>query len=126
MTNETQQTVLILENDPDTLDILIEALKDKGLNTEVAVRGASGLHWVEKYHPDLVLSVLQLPDMDGLDFLRQVGDTPVIFMSENDSAEEVMAVFEAGAVDYITKPYYIEEVTARVLCRLAGRRRVVA
>ncbi len=122
MTQQATATILIVENEPETLDVLIDALRERGLAVEVAGRGETALRTVEKFAPDLVLSVAQLADMTPEAFTEKLGETPVIFTSDNDDADEVVRLLGAGAADYILKPYYVEEVVARVMRRLPPSR----
>ncbi len=118
MSKPTKYTVLIIENQLETLDVLIDALREKGIGVEVAGRGETALHWIETFHPDIIFSVFELSDMSATEFLHRAAGTPVVFTSDTQDLELLTKLLTSGAADYIAKPYNIDEVVARLYCRI--------
>lgn len=115
--------VLIVEDEPGYLDALEVSLEKEGFDLTTAADGRSGLDAFRSSHPDILLLDLMLPGMSGLDVLRKVraeSDVPVIVVSAKDSESDVVTALELGADDYLTKPYSIRELLARI--RVAIRR----
>ena len=115
--------VLIVEDEPSYVEALEVTLGKEGFETEAAMDGRSGLAVFSDVQPDLVLLDLMLPEMSGLDVLRRVrehSDVPVIVLSAKDAEADVVTALELGADDYLTKPYSVRELVARI--RAAMRR----
>ncbi|MBC7859969.1 MAG: EAL domain-containing protein, partial [Burkholderiaceae bacterium] len=122
-----KQTILIVDDTPANVGILVEYLEDCGFEVVVAQDGAEGLQRAQYCEPDLILLDVLMPGMDGFETCRRlkaldaVKDIPVIFMTALTDTGDKLAGFEAGAVDYVTKPFQIEEVRARVDAQLGLR-----
>lgn len=122
-----QQTILIVEDSPVNQKLLTELLKKQGYNILNADSGEKALDLVGKVLPDLIILDILLPGMNGYLTCRQLkdgpdtGDIPVIFISSLDSTEDKLGGFEAGGVDYITKPFRPAEVLARISTHLRIR-----
>jgi two-component system response regulator RegX3 len=115
--------VLVIEDEPSYVEALEVALGAEGFTIESAEDGRSGLALFRKTAPDVVLLDLMLPEMSGLDVLRKIradSVTPVIVLSAKDTEADIVTALELGADDYITKPYSVRELVARV--RTAARR----
>jgi two-component system, OmpR family, KDP operon response regulator KdpE len=115
--------ILIVEDDRALLRALTIGLRTQGYDALPAADGRSALDAVREDGPDLLILDLGLPDMSGLDVLRDVrerGDTPVIVLSARSSSQEKVQALDLGADDYITKPFSVEELLARI--RVVGRR----
>ncbi len=119
--------ILVVDDTPANLSLLLDALTDAGYETLVAEGGRSALSLLEHTTPDLVLLDLVMPGMDGVATCRKLKeraecrDLPVLFMTAVDEPAQKLRAFEAGAVDYITKPVYPPEVLARVAAHLQIR-----
>jgi two-component system response regulator RegX3 len=116
-------SVLIVEDEPVYVEALEIALNQDGLTVHAALDGRSGLQMFNRLNPDVVLLDLMLPGMQGLDVLRAIRETsaaPVIVVSAKDQEADVVAALELGADDYVTKPYSVRELVARI--RAAARR----
>lgn len=116
--------VLMIEDEPSFVEAVTVAFGRDGVTVEGASDGRSGLDRFHASHPDLVLLDLMLPGLGGLDVLRAIrrdSDVPVIVVSAKDAEADIVAALELGADDYVTKPYSIRELLARV--RAATRRR---
>jgi two-component sensor histidine kinase len=115
-----RQAVLVIDDDERNLAILSEYLKDIDLTILVAEDGESGLARAHYARPDLILLDVLLPGMDGYGICRRLkadpttADIPIIFMTALTEIEFKVKGFEAGGVDYVTKPFQREEVLARV------------
>jgi two-component system, OmpR family, KDP operon response regulator KdpE len=109
--------VLVVDDEPQILRALRINLRARGYAVEVAADGGSALRAVAQTHPDLIVLDLGLPDMDGVEVIRGVRGwtaVPVIVLSGRASSEEKVAALDAGADDYITKPFGVEELLARI------------
>jgi DNA-binding response OmpR family regulator len=118
--------VLVIEDDPGIADSVAYTLRQEGFDAAVARDGPAGLAEALKWRPDLVILDLMLPGMDGFDVfraLRKQLDCPVIMLTARVAETDRVAGIELGADDYVTKPFYMRELVARVkmvLRRAAG------
>ena len=118
--NAEQYTVLIVDDEPINLNVLIETLGHEGFNVSVARSGDAALTKVHKVAPDIILLDVLMPGIDGFETCRRLKsdlktrDIPVIFMTALSDTENLLKGFDAGGVDYITKPIKLKEVLARV------------
>jgi two-component system KDP operon response regulator KdpE len=116
-------TALIIDDEKQIRRLLRLALEGAGLQVSEAETGQAGLAEIVRRRPDVVLLDLGLPDMEGVKVLRRLrewSDVPVLILSVRDDAEEKVAALDAGADDYVTKPFDTAELLARV--RAAQRR----
>ena len=116
-------TALIIDDEKQIRRLLRLALEGADHQLYEAETGAAGLAEIVRCRPDVVLLDLGLPDMDGVKMLRRLrewSDVPVLILSVRDDAEEKVAALDAGADDYVTKPFDTAELLARV--RVAKRR----
>lgn len=124
MPQEQQAQILVVEDNPLTLRILIEHLKRLGFQTPIARGGEEALRLVGLDKPDLILLDILLPGIDGFETCRRLKgntltkDIPVIFITALTETSDKVRAFEVGGVDYITKPIDFKEVTARIETRL--------
>jgi two-component system response regulator VicR len=117
-----EKTVLIVEDEKNIVDILSFNLKREGYQTLEATDGLLGLSLAEKHSPDLILLDLMLPKMNGYDVcktLRSNGKTtPIIMLTAREEESDKVLGLELGADDYITKPFSMRELLARVKANL--------
>ncbi|TXT44966.1 MAG: Response regulator receiver domain protein [Spirochaetes bacterium] len=109
--------VLIIEDDKSIQNLLRISLKASGFSCELTDTGLSGLSLALANNPDIILLDLGLPDIDGVEVLSQLrerSNTPVIVISARDQEKEKVSALDSGADDYITKPFNIPELLARV------------
>jgi diguanylate cyclase (GGDEF)-like protein/PAS domain S-box-containing protein len=122
MTNEvvTQGRLMVVDDTPANLDLLVSMLESLGYEIGVATTGESALEIIPRLQPDLILLDVMLPGIDGYEACRRLKadpalqDIPVIFITAKTEIRDLKTGFEAGAVDYIRKPIQREEVVARV------------
>ena len=113
--------ILLVEDEPGLADSVRYALDTEGFDVFVAESGVSGLESARVNHPDLVLLDLMLPGMSGLDVCRQIrssSDVPIIMLTAKDAESDKVAGLELGADDYMTKPFSMRELIARVRAHL--------
>ena len=121
-------TLLIVDDTPTNLQVLLDALESTGFDVLVATSGQQALERARLGAPDLILLDVVMPGMDGFETCRELkntpglSDTPVIFMTALDETADKLKGFGAGAVDYVTKPLDHGEVLARVRTHLSLRR----
>jgi DNA-binding response OmpR family regulator len=121
-------TILIIDDVPTNLEILSECLEAASLEVVAAQDGAAGLTIAQRARPDLILLDVLMPGLDGFETCRRLKaaecthDLPVIFMTGLTETANKVTGFEVGGVDYVTKPFQVEEVLARVKTHLALRK----
>jgi two-component system, OmpR family, KDP operon response regulator KdpE len=116
-------TVLVVEDDAETRAVLVRELGSRGYRTQEAADGRSALERWEASRPDVVLLDLGLPDIDGLDVIRRIrreAMTPIVILSGRYAEREKVEALDRGADDYVTKPFGLDELHARL--RVALRR----
>ncbi|MDP3179681.1 MAG: response regulator transcription factor [Spirochaetaceae bacterium] len=109
--------ILVIDDEAQIRRLLEIALASKGWEVLAAANGTEGLDAARALKPDVVLLDLNLPDMTGLETLlrlREWSSVPVVVVTVRDSEEDVVALLEAGADDYVTKPFYTNELAARI------------
>lgn len=109
--------ILVIDDEPQILRALKTILSTKGFQVSTASRGEEGLAIATALEPDLIILDLSLPDLDGLEVTRQLREwsrIPIIILSVRDSEREKVAALDRGADDYLTKPFGIEELMARI------------
>jgi signal transduction histidine kinase len=123
-----ESTLLIVDDRQENLSVLFEYLNHMGFRVLVAESGQDALDLVQESPPDLILMDIMMPGMDGFETCRRLksnpaaADTPVIFVTSLSEAVDKLKGFEAGGVDYITKPFQQEDVVARIATHLNLRR----
>jgi len=113
--------VLIIEDEPGLADSIRYALEAEGIAATVAADGLQGLEAARREQADLILLDLMLPGMPGLDVCRQVrsfSDVPIIMLTAKDAESDKVAGLELGADDYVTKPFSMRELIARIRAQL--------
>jgi two-component system response regulator RegX3 len=113
--------VLIIEDEPGLVESIKYALEAEQIETVTAEDGRTGLEAARTQRPDLVLLDLMLPGMSGLDVCRQIrgfSDVPIIMLTAKDSEADKVTGLELGADDYLTKPFSMRELLARVRAQI--------
>ncbi|EAW33577.1 hybrid sensor histidine kinase/response regulator [Lyngbya sp. PCC 8106] len=125
---EYKADILIVDDTPNNLRVLSSILQEQGYEIRKAVNGKMAIRSVQADPPDLVLLDIKMPDLDGYQVCSQLKaieatrDIPVIFLSALDDVFNKVLAFQVGGVDYITKPFQVEEVLVRVKTHLTLRR----
>jgi len=120
--------VLLVDDSPEALGFLTDALEQSGFSVLIATSGSAALNIVERITPDLILLDAVMPSMDGFETCRKlkenaaVSQVPVIFMTGLTETEHVVHALESGGVDYLTKPINIDELRARIRVHLRNAR----
>ncbi len=120
--------VLIVDDSPQTLGFLTDALEQSGFSVLIATSGHAALNVVGHITPDIILMDAVMPEMDGFDTCTRIKTTasvtqvPVIFMTGLSETQHIVRALEAGGVDYLTKPINIDELQARIRVHLANAR----
>jgi DNA-binding NarL/FixJ family response regulator len=123
-----RDVALVVDDSPETLRLLTDALDGAGMTVMVALDGAAAMRIVDQITPDIVLLDAVMPGMDGFETCHRLkrdaglSNVPVIFMTGLAETEHIVRGLEAGGVDYVTKPIAIEEMLARIRVHLANAR----
>jgi two-component system OmpR family response regulator len=114
----SQIRVLVVDDEPMLTDLLSMALRYEGWDVRTAGEGRQALSIAREFRPDAMVLDIMLPDIDGLQVLQRMRadgyETPVLFLTAKDSLEDRIAGLTAGGDDYVTKPFSLEEVVARL------------
>ena len=120
MTSTTPPPVraLVVDDEPSLGDLLSTVLRYEGWEVDTALTGAAAVQLARTSPPDVIVLDMMLPDMTGLEVLRRIRTTmphvPVLFLTAKDAVEDRVAGLTAGGDDYVTKPFSLEEVVARL------------
>ncbi|WP_279672117.1 response regulator transcription factor [Flexivirga meconopsidis] len=114
----TAVRVLVVDDESNLTELLSMALRYEGWDIKSAGTGSGAVRTAKEFRPDAVVLDMMLPDFDGLEVLRRLRDDdpslPVLFLTARDAVEDRVAGLTAGGDDYVTKPFSLEEVVARV------------
>jgi DNA-binding response OmpR family regulator len=125
--NPDSQSILIVDDNPNNLEVLSETLTRAGFQAAVAIDGESAIEQIRYFQPELILLDIMMPGIDGFETCQKIKlnpltwDIPIIFMTALSDTNHKIKGFSLGAVDYITKPFHQEEVIARVRVQLQLR-----
>jgi two-component system OmpR family response regulator len=122
MTTETQPAkearLLVVDDEPNILELLSASLRFAGFDVATATNGNEALRVAESYRPDLMVLDVMMPGLDGFEVVRRLRQdeqrVPVLFLTAKDATEDKIAGLTLGGDDYITKPFSLEEVIARI------------
>lgn len=123
-----RDVALVVDDSPETLRLLTDALDGAGMTVMVALDGAAAMRIVDQITPDIILLDAVMPGMDGFETCRRLkreaglSNVPVIFMTGLAETEHIVRGLDAGGVDYVTKPIAIEEMLARIRVHLSNAR----
>jgi len=114
---ENTLKILIIEDDKYILNFISLSLKTSGYSFETAKTGIEGMTLFYSNHPNIILLDLGLPDVDGIEIIksiRMISDVPILVVSARGQESEKISALDAGADDYITKPFHMGELMARI------------
>lgn len=126
-TAETKGNILVVDDEPQITRVLKTTLSSNGYGTRTARDGDEAVQLMKDWSPDLIITDLRMPNMDGLDLcrhVRQKSQVPIIVLSVKGEEQMKVQALDAGADDYVTKPFNVNELLARVraaLRRSAGK-----
>ena len=110
--------VLVVDDEPNIVDVVAMALRFQGFAVETAGTGEAALAAVASFRPHLLILDVMLPDMEGFDVARRLGaqrgEVPIIFLTARDATEDKVRGLTTGGDDYVTKPFSLEELVARI------------
>jgi len=110
--------IMVVDDETSLTDLLRMALRYEGWEVRTAANGMSAVRLAKEFRPDAIVLDIMLPDIDGLEVLQRIRATgaemPVLFLTAKDSLEDRIAGLTAGGDDYVTKPFSLEEVVARL------------
>lgn len=131
--SQTEARLLVVEDDPNILELLSASLRFAGFDVATATSGSAAVAAAKDHRPDLVVLDVMLPDLDGFEVIRLMREggtrTPVVFLTARDATDDKIRGLTLGGDDYVTKPFSLEELTARiraVLRRTTGGEPVTA
>src|SRR5436305_2640917 len=110
--------VLVVDDEPNITELVAMALRYEGFNVKTAATGRGALTAVSQFAPSLVILDVMLPDIDGMEVLKRLNSSgnkiPIIFLTAKDATEDKVHGLTIGGDDYVTKPFSVEELMARV------------
>jgi two-component system OmpR family response regulator len=113
-----QHRVLVVDDEPNIVDVISMALRFQGFGVESAGTGAEAISAVGQFKPDLLVLDVMLPDMEGFEVASRLGaqraGVPIIFLTARDATEDKVRGLTGGGDDYMTKPFSLEELVARI------------
>jgi two-component system OmpR family response regulator len=115
---QTEARLLVVEDDPNILELLSASLRFAGFDVSTATSGSAAVNAAKDRRPDLVVLDVMLPDLDGFEVIRLMREggtrTPVVFLTARDATDDKIRGLTLGGDDYVTKPFSLEELTARI------------
>ncbi len=110
--------VLVVDDEPSIVEVISMALRFQGFEVETAATGRDAIAAVSRFHPDLMVLDVMLPDIEGFEVANRLGaqraGVPIIFLTARDSTEDKVRGLTGGGDDYMTKPFSLEELVARI------------
>lgn len=128
--NQSEAKLLVVDDEPNIRDLLASSLRFAGFDVEIAADGATGLRAAKEYKPDLIVLDVMMPDMDGFAVTRHLREAglqmPVLFLTARDDMQDKIQGLTVGGDDYVTKPFGLEELVARIRAILRRTKTTVA
>jgi two-component system, OmpR family, response regulator len=127
MTTKSAPRILVVDDEPSIVDALSTRLRDEGFTVDEAVTGRRALALAQEDAPDLMILDVMLPELDGIEIVRRLRSdgirVPVLFLTARDTLQDKVAGLTIGGDDYVTKPFALSEIVARVhrILRRVGR-----
>ena len=118
MNGKPEAHLLVVDDEPNIVELLSASLRYEGFEVSVATTGNEAVQVAERVKPDLMVLDVMLPDLDGFSVVRRLRgagrQVPVLFLTARDAGEDKVAGLTVGGDDYVTKPFSLEEVVARI------------
>jgi two-component system OmpR family response regulator len=118
MSAGTSHRVLVVDDEPNIVDVVSMALRYQGFEVASAGTGADALSQVSSFNPHIIVLDVMLPDMEGFDVARRLGAgrarVPIVFLTARDATDDKVRGLSIGGDDYVTKPFSLEELVARI------------
>jgi two-component system, OmpR family, response regulator len=115
---QVEARLLVVEDDPNIVELLSASLRFAGFSVQTAANGGAAVEAARESRPDLVVLDVMLPDLDGFEVVKRMRAegvrTPVVFLTARDATEDKIRGLTLGGDDYVTKPFSLEELTARI------------
>jgi two-component system OmpR family response regulator len=115
---QARPKLLVVEDDPNIVELLSASLRFAGFDVAAATNGAEAVAAASESRPDLMVLDVMLPDLDGFEVIRRLREggvrTPVVFLTARDATDDKIRGLTLGGDDYVTKPFSLEELTARI------------
>jgi two-component system OmpR family response regulator len=115
---QARPKLLVVEDDPNIVELLSASLRFAGFDVSAATNGAEAVTSARDLRPDLLVLDVMLPDLDGFEVIRRLREsgirTPVVFLTARDATDDKIRGLTLGGDDYVTKPFSLEELTARI------------
>jgi two-component system OmpR family response regulator len=116
--NSESHRILVVDDEPNIVDVVSMALRFQGFTVETAGTGAEAISAVASFRPHLIVLDVMLPDMEGFDVAQRLGAqrarVPIIFLTARDATDDKIRGLTLGGDDYVTKPFSLEELVARI------------
>jgi two-component system OmpR family response regulator len=110
--------ILVVDDEPNILDVVSMALRYQGFDVATAATGREAISAASSYRPHLMVLDIMLPDMEGFEVAKRLGadrsDVPIVFLTARDTTEDKVRGLTSGGDDYVTKPFSLEELVARI------------
>lgn len=118
MSKNVEASVVVVDDEPSIRELLVASLHFAGFDVETAASGSEAIEVIERVHPDLIVMDVMLPDIDGFTVTRRIRQNgvvvPVLFLTARDDTQDKIMGLTVGGDDYVTKPFSLEEVVARI------------
>ena len=130
--DETRPKLLVIDDEQSIVDFIRLGMRYEGYRVEDADNGIAGFDLAQKLHPDLIILDVMMPGLDGLEVCRRLreneatAEIPILMLTAKDEVRDRVSGLEAGADDYLTKPFSFEELLARVRALLRRQQRIAA
>lgn len=118
MGKNVEASIVVVDDEPSIRELLVASLHFAGFDVETAASGLEAIEVIERVHPDLIVMDVMLPDIDGFTVTRRIRQNgvvvPVLFLTARDDTQDKIMGLTVGGDDYVTKPFSLEEVVARI------------
>ncbi|WP_421792582.1 response regulator transcription factor [Gardnerella sp. KA00718] len=118
MGKNVEASIVVVDDEPSIRELLVASLHFAGFDVETAASGSEAIDVIERVHPDLIVMDVMLPDIDGFTVIRRIRQNgvavPVLFLTARDDTQDKIMGLTVGGDDYVTKPFSLEEVVARI------------